>query len=167
MSILSSKTLKDSLKKDYSSRALSRLAGVAGKLLSASPGASDCHGISSTLASLSRKGAKKKNPVPTHGALAPARALSQQQTPAWRQVRSHSGFSAHLLHGVTPDLVKPKFYLHLLEQVLERGQKASVLVPENFANPAVITLLARFPGKIAVIHSHLTDREENRSMVGK
>ena len=71
-----------------------------------------------------------------------------------------SHFHVHLLHGVTGS-GKTEVYLHLLEQVLARGEQGLVLVPEISLTPQLIDRFsARFPGQVAVIHSHLTEREK-------
>lgn len=60
-----------------------------------------------------------------------------------------------LLHGVTGS-GKTEIYLRALEAVLKQGKQAIVLVPEISLTPQTIRrFAARFPGRIAILHSHL------------
>src|SRR5690606_36416198 len=69
-------------------------------------------------------------------------------------------FSTHLIFGVTGS-GKTEIYLHLIEEVLKRGQQALVLVPEISLTPQLVErFTARFGEKVAVLHSQLTDREK-------
>ncbi|MFN2569798.1 MAG: primosomal protein N' [Candidatus Dormibacteria bacterium] len=64
-----------------------------------------------------------------------------------------------LLHGVTGS-GKTEVYLAALHAALERGRQAIVLVPEIALTPQMIRRFAgRFPGRVAVIHSALTEAE--------
>jgi primosomal protein N' (replication factor Y) (superfamily II helicase) len=64
-----------------------------------------------------------------------------------------------LLHGVTGS-GKTEVYLALLEDVLARGGQALVLVPEIALTPQTVgRFAARFPGRLAVLHSALTEAE--------
>ena len=64
-----------------------------------------------------------------------------------------------LLHGVTGS-GKTEVYLAVLEAVLRLGGQALVLVPEIALTPqAVARFAARFPGRLAVLHSSLTEAE--------
>jgi len=69
------------------------------------------------------------------------------------------GFSAHLLDGVTGS-GKTEIYLKLLEQALQKGQQALVLVPEIGLTPQ---LIRRFQNRLglppAVLHSGLSAGE--------
>ncbi len=85
--------------------------------------------------------------------------LTPEQTQVLAQIQSHQGFAAHLLFGVTGS-GKTEVYLRLLETVLNKGQRGLVLVPEISLTPQLIHRFAtRFGDQIAVIHSHLTERE--------
>jgi primosomal protein N' (replication factor Y) len=68
-----------------------------------------------------------------------------------------------LLHGVTGS-GKTEVYLRAVSEVLAQGRGAIVLVPEIAMTPQALgRFTARFPDKIAVLHSALTDaarREE-------
>ena len=64
-----------------------------------------------------------------------------------------------LLHGVTGS-GKTEVYLALLEQVLAREGQGLVLVPEIALTPQTVgRFAARFPGRLAVLHSALTEAE--------
>jgi primosomal protein N' (replication factor Y) len=64
--------------------------------------------------------------------------------------------SVTLLHGVTGS-GKTEIYLRALEAVLEQGKQAIVLVPEISLTPQTIRrFAARFPGRIAILHSQLS-----------
>ncbi len=61
-----------------------------------------------------------------------------------------------LLHGVTGS-GKTEVYLESLEKALALGKKALVLVPEiALTTQTIERFLARFPGRVAVIHSRLS-----------
>jgi primosomal protein N' (replication factor Y) len=64
-----------------------------------------------------------------------------------------------LLHGVTGS-GKTEVYLAAIHAALRRGRQAICLVPEIALTPQMIRrFAARFPGRLAVIHSGLTDAE--------
>lgn len=66
---------------------------------------------------------------------------------------------AFLLHGVTAS-GKTEVYLSLIDQVLEGGGQALVLVPDIALTPQTISrYAARFGGRLAVLHSGLTEAE--------
>ena len=68
-------------------------------------------------------------------------------------------FRVLLLHGVTGS-GKTEVYLRSIASVLEKGRGALVLVPEIALTPSLEHLFsARFPGKVALLHSGLRDRE--------
>ncbi|MBI2836243.1 MAG: primosomal protein N', partial [Chloroflexi bacterium] len=64
-----------------------------------------------------------------------------------------------LLHGVTGS-GKTEVYLQALAETVRRGKRGIVLVPEIALTPQTIErFAARFPGKVAVIHSRLSPGE--------
>ena len=85
--------------------------------------------------------------------------LTEAQDAAWREIRTSlfgGGSAVFLLHGVTGS-GKTEIYLRALEEVLAMGQQAIVLVPEIALTPQTIRrFAARFPGRIAVLHSKLS-----------
>ena len=65
-----------------------------------------------------------------------------------------------LLHGVTGS-GKTEVYLRAMEWVIARGQQAICLVPEIALTPQTIQRVnVRFPGRVATLHSGLTDRQK-------
>lgn len=67
---------------------------------------------------------------------------------------------ALLLHGVTGS-GKTEVYLQAIAKVVEKGGRAIYLVPEIALTPQTVQRVnARFPGRVAVTHSGLTDREK-------
>ena len=65
-----------------------------------------------------------------------------------------------LLHGVTGS-GKTEVYLQALAEVIERGKRGIVLVPEIALTPQTIERFAsRFPHKVAVLHSKLSLGEQ-------
>ena len=66
---------------------------------------------------------------------------------------------AFLLHGVTGS-GKTEVYLRAVDQVLRQGRKAIILVPEISLTPQTVARFAgRFPDRVTVLHSALTDGE--------
>jgi primosomal protein N' (replication factor Y) len=92
--------------------------------------------------------------------------LTPDQEEAWREVRQsieattpEGGATTFLLHGVTGS-GKTEIYLRALQETLQRGRQAVVLVPEIALTPQTIRrFAARFPGKVTVWHSELGDGE--------
>jgi len=88
-----------------------------------------------------------------------AHQLNDEQKKCFDEISKFKDFSVHLLFGVTGS-GKTEVYLRLLEDVLKRGQRGLVLVPEISLTPQLIQRFARrFGDKIAALHSQLTDRE--------
>jgi len=77
--------------------------------------------------------------------------------------KSFGKFQPHLLHGVTGS-GKTEVYIKLIEQVLERGQQAIVLVPEIALTPQTAGRLVKCFEKIgvAVLHSGLSRSARNQ-----
>ena len=64
-----------------------------------------------------------------------------------------------LLHGVTGS-GKTEVYIRGLEHCVRRGKKGIFLVPEIALTPQTVHRLnARFPGRVAVLHSRLSDAQ--------
>ncbi len=71
--------------------------------------------------------------------------------------------AAFLLHGVTGS-GKTEVYLRALEEALDLGGGAIVLVPEISLTPQTLGRFSRrFPGRVAVLHSGLSARERAAS----
>ena len=69
------------------------------------------------------------------------------------------GGKAVLLHGVTGS-GKTEIYMRAIEKALNLGQQAIVLVPEIALTPQTVRrFAARFPGRVALLHSRLSDGE--------
>jgi primosomal protein N' (replication factor Y) len=85
--------------------------------------------------------------------------LTPDQDAAWWQIEASlhtTGSEVFLLHGVTGS-GKTEIYLRALQEVLAKGQQGIVLVPEIALTPQTIRrFAARFPGRIAVLHSKLS-----------
>jgi primosomal protein N' (replication factor Y) len=65
----------------------------------------------------------------------------------------------YLLHGVTGS-GKTEIYLRAIDLALRQGKSALFLVPEIALTPQTVRrVAARFPGKVAVIHSGLSEGE--------
>ncbi|MEM7115729.1 MAG: primosomal protein N' [Chloroflexota bacterium] len=64
-----------------------------------------------------------------------------------------------LLHGVTGS-GKTEIYMRAIDFAIRSGQQAMVLVPEIALTPQTVRrFAARFPGRVAVMHSRLSDGE--------
>ena len=66
-----------------------------------------------------------------------------------------------MIHGVTGS-GKTEVYLTAIEKVVALGREAIVLVPEISLTPQTIERFSRRFGKVAVLHSHLSDAERHR-----
>lgn len=86
--------------------------------------------------------------------------LTPEQAQVIDAISQKSEFQTHLLLGVTGS-GKTEVYLNLIERCLAKNQCALVLVPEISLTPQLLSrFAARFRDKVAVIHSHLTEREK-------
>ncbi len=92
--------------------------------------------------------------------------LTHDQEQAWLKIRSSllAANQGHhptpmLLHGVTGS-GKTELYLRAVEETLTQGKGALILVPEISLTPQTIQRFsARFPEKVGVIHSQLSEGE--------
>jgi len=117
--------------------------------------------------SLARKGVVTLKPEPVEIRSGPVRAphrLNSAQQMAFNQIAAAietRKFHAFLLHGVTGS-GKTEVYLNAIEAVLAQGRSALLLVPEIALTPAVAgQFFARFPDKVAILHSAFTDVERS------
>jgi primosomal protein N' (replication factor Y) (superfamily II helicase) len=98
----------------------------------------------------------------TAGPPEPAPQLNDAQRAAVAPLVEAIAARAHrrvLLHGVTGS-GKTEVYLAAIDAALAAGRGAIVLVPEIALTPQMIRrFTVRFPGRIAVVHSALTDAE--------
>ena len=116
---------------------------------------------------LARKGVVSLESEPIALRFSPAstpRRLNPAQQGAFDQIRralDDRRFHAFLLHGVTGS-GKTEVYLNAIEAVLRQGRSALLLVPEIALTPAMAgQFLARFPDRVAILHSAFTDVERS------
>ncbi len=102
----------------------------------------------------------KKSPVIPDVEISKNLSFTQEQEQCFKEISAFSGFNVHLLHGVTGS-GKTEVYLQLLNETLKANKSVLILVPEISLTPQLLSrFVARFPDKVAVIHSHLTEREK-------
>ncbi len=96
--------------------------------------------------------------VPATAPIVPLR-LTQSQQDALSAIRAGSG--VFLLHGVTGS-GKTEVYLQAIADAVDAGKQAVMLVPEISLTPQTIArCAARFSGRVAVLHSALSQRERS------
>ena len=90
--------------------------------------------------------------------------LTSEQMRAYRSIadaldRKPAAATRFLLHGVTGS-GKTEVYLRALEHCISAGKRGIYLVPEISLTPQTLHRLnSRFPGKVAVLHSRMTDAQ--------
>ena len=104
--------------------------------------------------------------------IAPANVIQRDKAPqltgeqqyAVEQILQHlDTFQTFLLYGVTGS-GKTEVYLHVVEQLIETGQQALVLVPEIALTPQLVQRFrARLGDAVALIHSALAQGERHRA----
>jgi primosomal protein N' (replication factor Y) len=95
-----------------------------------------------------------------------APTLTGDQKKVWSEIlfylqQTKEGQSVQpiLLHGVTGS-GKTEIYLRAVNEVIQRGQQAIILVPEIALTPQTVRrFLARFPGQVGLVHSRLSTGE--------
>ncbi len=104
-----------------------------------------------------------------------APVLTIDQDRVWRQLQNlspkffadadglgndlHGNNATVVLHGVTGS-GKTEIYLKAIARALDQGRQAVVLVPEIALTPQTVRrFAARFPGRVALLHSRLSDGE--------
>jgi primosomal protein N' (replication factor Y) len=98
-----------------------------------------------------------RDPLGAPASTATSPDLTDDQKEVWAAVRRAllSDATAFLIHGVTGS-GKTEIYLRAVGHVLENGGSALVLVPEISLTPQTTgRFLARFPGRVGVLHSGL------------
>ena len=95
---------------------------------------------------------------------APAPVLNPAQQAAVDEVRAGlRAFGVYLLDGVTGS-GKTEVYLSLIEEVIEAGRQALVLIPEIGLSPQLVARFrSRLGDSLAVLHSGLGDRRRLQS----
>lgn len=96
-------------------------------------------------------------PHPTSPQVPPT--LTGDQQAVWREIQAGLGVQepfVALLRGVTGS-GKTEIYIRAVATTLAAGQRAIILVPEISLTPQTVRRFeARFPGRVAVMHSQLT-----------
>ena len=116
---------------------------------------------------LGREWVRADPPAPAAplGAEEPQHVLTAEQTKALASILQDLDSGAQpppvtLLHGVTGS-GKTEVYLRAIEHVVARGQQAIFLVPEIALTPQTMQRVnAKFPGRTAVLHSRMTQRQQ-------
>src|SRR5260370_5060286 len=98
--------------------------------------------------------------APLSGRTIPASSpmpLTSSQQAALEQIVGMLSKVPILLHGVTGS-GKTEVYLQALAATIARGKRGIMLVPEiALTAQAVYRFVGRFPGRVAIIHSALSD----------
>ena len=89
--------------------------------------------------------------------------LTAEQTSALSEILDAISSPSHhkpfLLQGVTGS-GKTEIYLRATEEVIRRGKRAIILVPEIALTPQTVRrFLVRFPGQVGIVHSKLSEGE--------
>ncbi len=117
--------------------------------------------IRQNLVSISQEPVQITTPAPNIRADS-FKKLYPEQLSAFQQIQQtiQTGiFQTHFLFGVTGS-GKTEVYLHAVKETLQQGKSALILIPEISLTPqAVERFQERFGGRIAVLHSGLSDRE--------
>lgn len=119
-----------------------------------------------TLQALAAKGAIELIEMPLRDAPQPpagvAPSLNSSQAVAWRALErslNDGRPTPHLLFGVTGS-GKTEIYLRAVAWCLRHGKSALILVPEIALTTQVVRrFVDRFPGKVGVLHSRLSEAE--------
>ena len=91
---------------------------------------------------------------------APKVLTSDQEKVVNEVINSSTKFTPFLLHGVTGS-GKTEVYMHIIDNILNMGKEALVLVPEISLTPQLVNQFEnRFGSNIAILHSRLSDGEK-------
>ena len=89
-------------------------------------------------------------------------SLTPDQQRVWNQILPQLGdkkAKPFLLHGVT-NSGKTEIYMRAVQEQLDKGRQALVLVPEIAMTPQTVRrFMARFPNQVGIYHSKLSDGE--------
>lgn len=103
----------------------------------------------------------EENALPIANPTISAHTLNIDQQHAIDRVleQQTEGFHAYVLEGVTGS-GKTEVYLQIIEDIIQQGKQALVLVPEIGLTPQLLNrFLQRLNGRIAIMHSGLNDEE--------
>ena len=102
--------------------------------------------------------------VPAENGSRPLELSPAQDAALCEIIRSlHGGYEAFLLHGVTGS-GKTEVYLQAIAATIRSGHQAIMMVPEISLTPQALERVSeRFPGRVAALHSLLTDRERTET----
>ncbi|MDP8236160.1 MAG: primosomal protein N' [Candidatus Erginobacter occultus] len=127
-----------------------------------------CGASRSSLTALEKKGLINLTASSRYGAgsgevlaTSPLRLTSEQETAfgAIREAIGEDAFRVFLLHGITGS-GKTEIYMQAINQVLDRGKSALVLVPEISLTPQIGDWFrGRFGGRVAIVHSAQAEGE--------
>lgn len=93
----------------------------------------------------------------------PGYILTGDQQKAFNSISDNTGFNTYLLDGITGS-GKTEVYIRLVTKLVTRNQQALVLVPEIGLTPQLFHEFAnRIHGRVAVLHSGLTDTARARA----
>ncbi|MBQ7816261.1 MAG: DEAD/DEAH box helicase family protein, partial [Oscillospiraceae bacterium] len=97
--------------------------------------------------------------------------LNAQQQKVFDEITASADDKPHLIYGVTSS-GKTAVFIKLIEQTLQKGKTAMLLVPEISLTPQVISQMrSHFGNTVSVLHSKLTQRERlwhyNRVLKGE
>lgn len=114
------------------------------------------HETNQALTQISAIAEQQKTQLAQKSALTPLPEFGEGQL---NQPDSAKTSTTFLLHGVTGS-GKTELYLRAIERTLALGRSALFLVPEIALTPQTVRrVAARFPGKVAVVHSGLSEGE--------
>ncbi len=101
-----------------------------------------------------------ENALPVGAGEAAPHALNPAQQQAVQRITdSFDRFCCHVLEGITGS-GKTEVYLQAIQQVIDRGKQALVLVPEIGLTPQLQDrFLRRLNGRVALMHSGLNDEQ--------
>ncbi len=108
-------------------------------------------------------------PAPTGAILEPSMpgellTLSAEQQAALKEINeltNRNAFAVRLIHGVTGS-GKTEVYIRAIEEVVKRGKRAIVLVPEISLTPQTVRRFTRRFPRVAVLHSGMRDAQRHQ-----